>query len=232
MQMKLKHMYRKWNLLKSAKKKRKTMRKSPLDALDTALYIWFVQKRSEGIPLSGPIVCEKALLFNAKMNGDPNFKASAGWLHNFKSRHGIRELNIEGEKLSAASAETVESFKKKFQEMVAKMGLCPEQIYNADETGLNYKALPTKTLASVSESYAPGFKMQKQRITAMVCANASGTNRIPLLLIGTAKKPRCFKGINMDALPVNYYAQKVRGCHKRFSLIGFIKYSFQTFKSI
>lgn len=42
----------------------------------------------------------------------------------------------------------------------------------------------------------------------MVCANASGNNRIPLLLIGTAKKPRCFKGLNMNALPVTYCAQK------------------------
>lgn len=50
--------------------------------------------------------------------------------------------------------------------------------------------------------------MQKQRVTAMVCANASGTNRLPLVLIGTAKKPRCFKGTNMNALPVHYYDQK------------------------
>ncbi|XP_003376749.1 jerky protein-like protein [Trichinella spiralis] len=30
-----------------------------------------------------------------------NFVASSGWLRNFKSRHGIRELKIHGEKLSA-----------------------------------------------------------------------------------------------------------------------------------
>lgn len=125
-----------------------------------------------------------------------------------KNRHGIRELNIEGEKMSAASTETVEAFKAKFQEMIERNGLTRDQVYNADETGLNYKALPTKTLASYAEKYAPGFKMQKQRITIMVCANASGNNRIPLLAIGTAKKPRCFKGYNMNALPVSYFAQK------------------------
>lgn len=78
-------------------KKRKTMRKAANEALDTALYLWFAQKRSEGIPISGPIICEKALLFNQKLNGDVSFKASSGWLENFKNRHGIRELNIEGE---------------------------------------------------------------------------------------------------------------------------------------
>lgn len=189
-------------------KKRKTMKKAANEALDTALYLWFVQKRSEGVPLSGPIVAEKALQFNAKLNGDASFKASVGWLDNFKSRHGVRELNIEGEKMSAASVDTVNAFKEKFGRMINEMGLTRDQVYNADETGLNYKALPTKTLAALSEKYAPGFKMQKQRITAMVCANASGNHRLPLLLIGTAKKPRCFKGMNMNALPVQYYAQK------------------------
>ena len=29
------------------------------------------------------------------------FKASNGWLHNFQARHGIRELDLSGEKLSA-----------------------------------------------------------------------------------------------------------------------------------
>lgn len=110
--------------------------------------------------------------------------------------------------MSAASFETIENFKTKFNEMVKKLELSRDQVYNADETGLNYKALPNKTLAGVTEKYAPGFKMQKQRITLMVCANASGNHRLPLLAVHTAKKPRCFKGLNMDTLPVNYYNQK------------------------
>lgn len=180
-------------------KKRKTMKRAANEALDTAVYLWFVQKRSEGIPLSGPIISEKALQFNAKLNGDASFKASSGWLESFKNRHGMRKLNIEGEKMSAASIETVNAFKVKFQKMIDENHLTRDQVYNADETGLNYKALPTKTLAAYSEKYAPGFKMQKQR------ANASGNNRIPLLLISTAKK--------------------TLGCHRSSLLIGSIKCS-------
>lgn len=209
----------------SATKKRKIMRKANNDALDTALYLWFAQKRSEGIPLSGPIVAEKALLFNAKLNGDASFKASNGWLEKFKNRHGIRELNIEGEKLSAASIETVDVYKVKLQKMIDEMGLTRDQVYNGDETGLNYKALPTKTLASISEKYAPGFKMQKQRVTAMMCANASGKHRLPLMLIHTAKRPRCFKGMNMDALPVSYFQQKSAWMDQKIFLQWFKKVS-------
>ena len=29
--------------------------------LDEALYIWFAQKRSQGVPISGPILTSKAL---------------------------------------------------------------------------------------------------------------------------------------------------------------------------
>lgn len=38
---------------------------------------------------------------------------------------------------------------------------------------------------------------------AMLCANASGTIRLPLVFIHTAKKPRCFTRTNMDTLPVS-----------------------------
>lgn len=187
-------------------KKRKTMKKATNEALDCALYLWFIQKRSEGIPLSGPIVAEKALQFNTKLNGDASFKASTGWLDNFKRRHGIRQLNIEGEKMSAVGVEVINEFQQKFQKMIAENELTRDQVYNADETGLNYKALPTKTLASYSEKYAPGFKMQKQRITAMCCANASGNDRIPLLC---AKK-------RLD-VTVNFYRLVQKSVHSTCS---------------
>lgn len=86
------------------------------------------------------------------------------------------------------------------------MDLIRDQVYNVDETGLNYKTLSTKTLAVYSEKCTPRLKMQKQRLTIMVCANASGNNRHPLLKIGIAKKPCYFKEVNMDTLSVKYYA--------------------------
>lgn len=40
----------------------------------------------------------------------------------------------------------------------------------------------------------------------MICANSSGTHRIPLLVIGKSKKPKCFK--HAKNLPVVYRSQK------------------------
>lgn len=124
-------------------KKRKTIKSATNESVDTAVWLWFVQKRSEGVPLSGPMVCEKAILFNEKMNGNPEFKASSGWLKNFKNRHGIRELLVEGEKMSSATVDncqpTVDNFMAKFLKLITDNNLTREQVYNADETGLNYR---------------------------------------------------------------------------------------------
>lgn len=66
--------------------------------------------------------------------------------------------------------------------------------------------LPSKSLASKRESTAPGYKTSKERGTIMVCANSIGRHRLPLLVIGKSKNPRCFK--NIKSLPVAYDSQK------------------------
>ena len=40
------------------------------------------------------------------------------------------------------------------------------------------------------------------------CTNATGTHKIKPVLIGKCAKPRCFKNVNMDALPVIYKSQR------------------------
>jgi predicted DNA-binding protein (MmcQ/YjbR family) len=44
-------------------------------------------------------------------------------------------------------------------------------IYNADETGLNCKSLPKRSLASKREIITPGYKMNKKRVIIMVHTN-------------------------------------------------------------
>ena len=54
--------------------------------------------------MSGPVLQEKALqLFSSLYpdKDDGSFKASSGWLHKFCKRHGVRELSLQGESLSA-----------------------------------------------------------------------------------------------------------------------------------
>ena len=179
--------------------------------MDQALYTWFVQQTSTGTPILGPLLQEKAKHFSMQLNGESadheSFKVSTAWLNKLKNRHGIRNLSIQGEKLSAAE-ETVEPFLQKLNKVIEERGLIPEQIYNADETGLLWKCLLQRTLVSCREKSAPGFKKAKDRLTVLGCTNAIGTHKLKPVLIGKSAKPRCFKNVNMDVLPVTYKSQR------------------------
>ena len=144
--------------------KRKSLKLAHDEQLDEALYTWFIQQRTAGTPISGPLLQEKAKHFDSQLhvenaNGE-TLKAWTGWLEKFNNCHGIRNLSIQGEKLSAA-VETVEPFLQKLRKVIEEKGLTPEQIYNAVETGLLWKCLPDKTLVVCREKTAPGFKKSK-----------------------------------------------------------------------
>lgn len=49
--------------------------------------------------------------------------------------------------------------------------------------------------------------MSKDRITVLCCANASGTHKLRLAVVGKSKNPRAFKNVNPKNLPVDYYNQ-------------------------
>ena len=60
----------------------------------------------------------------------------------------------------------------------------------------------------MSREIAPGLKKAKDRLTVLGCTNATGTHKLKPILIGKSAKPRCFKNVNMDALPVTYKSQR------------------------
>lgn len=157
--------------------------------------------KGRGNPVSGPLLREKALWFHQKMQVKESFTASQGWLSRFKARHGIRQLDIQGEKLSGDKNAT-DLYKNEFLRIIERHDLSRAQIYNADETGLYWKALPSKTLVDRTEKSAPGHKLIKETITLMACANASGEHKLKLLCIGKSKNPRSFKGSNMRLFPL------------------------------
>jgi len=81
----------------------------------------------------------------------------------------------------------------------------PDQIYNADETCLFFRLLSDKTF-EFKDVKCHGGKQSKDRLTALVCANMSGTDKLPMFVIGKLQNPRCFK--NVKSLPTEYVANK------------------------
>ncbi|XP_054741133.1 jerky protein homolog-like [Anastrepha obliqua] len=68
-------------------------------------------------------------------------------------------------------------FVEDLNEYIKNEQLTTEQIYNVDETGLFWKCLPQNSLASGDEYSIEGYKESKERITALLCANAAGTHK-------------------------------------------------------
>lgn len=93
-------------------KKRCIIKQPHFDKLDKACYMWFMQQRSKGAPVSGPVLQEKALQLFPDLYPDnaESFKASSGWFHKFCCRHGMRGISLQGESLS----EVLVSFKVNF----------------------------------------------------------------------------------------------------------------------
>ena len=81
----------------------------------------------------------------------------------------------------------------------------PEDVYNADETGLFFRMTPNQTLATKT---VKGMKKDKNRITVLLCTNATGTDKLKPLVIGKSAKPRCFKHIPKANLGTEYEANK------------------------
>lgn len=81
----------------------------------------------------------------------------------------------------------------------------PKDIFNVDEFGLFFNLLPDKTFTFRGET-CHGGKRSKERLTVLAGANMDGSEKLPLLVIGKPKKPRCFK--NIKVLPCRYENNK------------------------
>ncbi|XP_004484550.1 jerky protein homolog [Dasypus novemcinctus] len=184
-----------------ALEQRRTLHTPKLEHLDRVLYEWFLAKRAEGVPVSGPMLIEKAKDFYEQMRLTEPCVFSGGWLWRFKARHGIKKLDASSEK-QVADHQAAEQFCGFFRSLVAEHGMSPEQFYNADETGLFWCCLPNP---SPQGEPVAGLKQSKDRLTVLMCANAAGSHKIKPLVVGKCGGPRAFKGI--QHLPVAYKAQ-------------------------
>lgn len=105
-------------------------------------------------------------------------KTSTGFQWRFSKRHSLKSLAIQGEQ---ASADIVcdSTYLNPLIE-----GYSMKQIFNCDETELQFCLLPQKTLASSFENGKKG----KERVTINACDNVSGSIKLPLLFIGKNKR--------------------------------------------
>ncbi|KAE8883537.1 hypothetical protein PF005_g13141 [Phytophthora fragariae] len=146
-------------------------------------------------------ITDYSLVFRAKLFWDEHFSTypaekrpgfSKGWVYRFRKRHGIRCIRKQGEAASVKPSSIVDG-RARMRELTEKYEL--RNINNMDETSFFYHADAPRTLSR--RATVSGHKADKTRLTMAVTTNADGSDKLPLLFIGRAAKPRAFKNHNV-----------------------------------
>lgn len=136
---------------------RKKLKAPNNQILDRAVYTWFVQKRNQDCSPNGTMLSKVAIVFDQKIreanqksapndskeaieSGNSTFKASSGWVRNFKQRYGIKEADLKADK-QYAFYEAAEEFAKNFPNLMKDF----KDAYSLGEFGLAYRELPKKS---------------------------------------------------------------------------------------
>ncbi|GFS81692.1 tigger transposable element-derived protein 1 [Trichonephila clavipes] len=125
-------------------------------------------------------------------------RAIAIWIEEqVQRRIPVSGYLIQEKALNETCATADEGGAKIFPEELAKIiedgDYSADQVFNADETGLYWKKLPNRTYIAKDEKTASGHKASKDRVTLLLCSNASGDRMLKPLLINKSLRPRALK---------------------------------------
>ena len=187
-----------------------------LEEVEKLLLIFINEKQLSGDSLSEDAICAKAKILYEDIKKDPiivpegfDFKASRGWFEKFKKRSGIHSVVRHGEAASSDKA-AADKYKVEFKQFVNAEQYVPQQVFNMDETGLFWKKMPRRTYITREEKSMSGHKPMKDRLTLLLCGNASGDFKVKPLLIYHSENPRAFKANNVikGRLPIIWRSNK------------------------
>lgn len=205
-----KHLIKCANVAKGVVTMYSKQRSATLEEMENLLRVWIEEKQRAGESTSQAVICEKAKALHSNLAKEfpgtsEEFKASRGWFHNFRRRAGICSVLRFGEAVSA-DQKCAEDFATEFGGFVHAEGYVPQQVFNCDETGLFWKKMPSRTFITKEEKKKPGHKPMKDRLTLLLCSNASGDFRVKPLLVYHSENPRAFKHVNKFQLGVQWRA--------------------------
>uniref|UniRef100_UPI00358F1F1B tigger transposable element-derived protein 1-like n=1 Tax=Myxine glutinosa TaxID=7769 RepID=UPI00358F1F1B len=193
--------------------------------MEKALSIWIKENVQKSMPLSGLLIREKAKQINyhlagagvgASMSDAPSddgtssmssFTASKGWFHRFKEQYCLKNVKFTGERASV-DHEAEKTFPAQLARLIEGKGYLPEQVFNADETGLFWKKMSTRTFILKRKETASGFEAAKDRVSLLLCANAKGDLMLKPMMLYHSLNPPALKGKNKQTLPMFWKANR------------------------
>jgi len=122
--------------------------------------------------------------------------------------HGTSWLGNGNEPRDAGTKQN--KFLAQLNACMKKYNIPFERLYNAVQTGLFFNKMPNRIYLDKDNADFRGVKQMKSkdRVTLMVCTSAAG-EKAPLLMVGTAKQPLCFKFMCPNGKPLMPYTDQV-----------------------
>lgn len=127
-----------------------------------------------------------------------DFNPTDFWIKSFAKRRNLRLVTKPWQAPIASSSEPASRETQSFKTLLQRYDL--DCIFSVNETALFHKVLPRRTYLAAPDSLAPNGARAfpsdmatEDRLTVVVCTNATGTSKIPLALIGASKQPKCFR---------------------------------------
>lgn len=186
-----------------------------MNKMEKCLMIWIEDCRSRSSPLNSYVIKQKAMKIyehvknlegvSSNESHDREFKASKGWFDRFRRRFSLRNMKLGGETASA-DMEAAQRFREHLGKIIQEGNYSADQVFNADEFTLFWKKMPERSYLSRDEESGSGLKASKDRITLLLCSNASGDFVTKPMLINRSINPRAMKGVDKATLPVYWQA--------------------------
>lgn len=100
----------------------------------------------------------------------------------------------------------MEKWKEHIPDLIS--GYEAKNVFNMDETGLFFHALPTQSHIQQGQE-CNGGKTAKDRLSISFCASATGEKLAPIV-IWHSENPCCYKGVNQSSLGVQFIQELQR----------------------
>ena len=190
-----------------------TSSRAKYPAIDRAVHEWFHSIRTlsgarKPLPVSRTMIKARAL-FEAKRQGVAEFSASNGWFHNWRWHCNVsKSTQLHGE----AADVDLDAAEQEMHVLRNELASYPaSNVLNMNKAGLFYGDIPNRSYLAADEGdsrqVGRGRKSMKakERVTIVLCVNATSTCKLTHVVIGSAKNPRCFK---QNPLSLPYYHQQ------------------------
>ncbi|KAM6087825.1 tigger transposable element-derived protein 3-like [Chlamydotis macqueenii] len=171
---------------------RKRKREGKDAALEAALLRWVEGARAADLPAGGALLRLKARHL-AEALGRPDPEPAGGRLPRFGARR-----NLAFEKPPAEKADAEQPTAERWAGAVLPgllRSYALSEIYACGETEVLFPDGSSGTGESAGE-----------RLTLLLCANADGSEKAPLRVVGESPRPRCLRGVNLGQMPWSYRA--------------------------